>query len=268
MSDLLRHVPEVLRARGWRLYTKKGRLVDLWQYGGRALLGHNPPGLLRAIKNNGERGLFSPLPHFAENRLLKALSDLLPGYFFRLYDNDVFLNQALKTAGFKGQPLLWRPFLLEAAGRCSTLRCKYAASSLQVNQETQPVLFPVLPCPIAPAVLAYNPAETGDLSEKLPPSLLFSPVTLLAAARCIYDLLAVPERGNPRLPKTDQALKKSAVWKRQGIYLFYTSNNYADIFRHFLEGGVLLPPSPEDPAILPGELSPGEDTKLAELVLG
>ena len=56
-DSLLRTVPHVLRDRGWRLYTQQGRLIDLWQYGGRAILGHNPPGMLRAIKNNAERGL-------------------------------------------------------------------------------------------------------------------------------------------------------------------------------------------------------------------
>jgi hypothetical protein len=245
-----------------------GRLVDLWQYGGRAILGHNPPGLLRAIKNNGERGLFTPLPHFAEDRLHRALSALFPGRSFQLYDGEAFLRRALDAAGFENPAqdlLLWRPFM---------------DKETQAALESAPVLLPVLPCPFpgALAVIAYDPAKAGNLPEKLPPSQLLSPVTLLAAARCIYDLLAAPERGNPRLPKTDRALQKSAVWKRRGIYLYYIpakhdkepvdegDKNYAALFRHFLEGGFLLPPSPEEPAILPGELSPGEDAKLAELV--
>ena len=247
MIDLVSLVPQVLRARGWRLYTKKGRLVDLWQYGGRAILGHNPPGLLRAFKNCGERGLFAPLPHFAEGRFYKALSVLFPDRSFRLYDSEASLRCAI--TGLEEQPLQWRPFP-------------------DKEKSGAPVLLPVLPCPFpsAPAVLAYTEAE--NLWEKLPPPQIFSPTVLSAAARCIYDLLAIPERGNLRLPKTDRALKKSALWKRQGIYLFYTDNNYAGLFRHFLDGGFLLPPSPEEPAILPGELSPGEDAKLAKLVSG
>ena len=271
MIDPLGLVPQVLRARGWRLYTKKGRncmpgrLIDLWQYGGRAILGHNPPGLLRAIKNNGERGLFTPLPHFAEDRLHKALSALLPGRSFRLYDEGTACQASLRRAldGLE-EPPQWRPFL---------------DKETQAALQSAPVLLPVLPCPFpgAPAVIAYDPAMTG-LPEKFPPSQLLSPLSLLAAARCVYDLLAAPERGNPRLPKTDRALQKSAVWKRRGIYLYYIpakhdkepvdegDKNYAALFRHFLEGGFLLPPSPEEPAILPGELSPGEDAKLAELI--
>jgi len=105
------------------------------------------------------------------------------------------------------------------------------------------------------------------IAEKLPPSHLFAPVVLSAAARSIYDLLANPGRGNPYYPKTDKALKQTANWKRLGIYLHYTGKDYAALFRHFLKNGFLLPPSPEQPAILPGELSPGEEAKLAGLLL-
>ena len=259
MNDLLRIAPRILRARGWRLYTGQGRLIDLWQYGGRAILGHKNPGLLRSIKNAGERGLFTPLPHFAEDRLYKALSVLLPGRSFRLYSSEASLYQAISAAGL--EPIPWRPFLDEKAPAA-------------LPQSQLPVVVPVLPCPFpgAPAALAVDITYT-DILEKLPPSQLLSPVVLLAAARNIHDLLAAAARGNPRFPKIEKAVKKSTVWKRQGIYLFYNNvnknnpgaekTNYAAVFRHFLESGFLLPPSPEEPAILPGELSPGEEAKLA-----
>jgi glutamate-1-semialdehyde aminotransferase len=69
-ADLSRLIPPINRARDYRLYTQDGRrLVDLWQYGGRAVLGHNPPGVLRELKNSAERGLFVPLPHPRDKRL-------------------------------------------------------------------------------------------------------------------------------------------------------------------------------------------------------
>ena len=262
--DLLGMVPEVLRARGWRLYTGKGRLIDLWQYGGRAILGHNPPGLLRAIKNNAERGLYAPHPHFTEKRFCKALSALLPGFSFLIYVSDAFLYNAVSAAGIEF--VLWRPFL---------------DAKTQADFQPAPVLVPVLPCPFpgAPAVLAYNPQKAGDVPEKLPPSQILSPVTFSAAERCIYDLIAASGRGNPRFSKLEKAIKKSVHWKRKGIYLFFSpcthkkndnssgeaDKTYADLFRHFLDAGFLLPPSTEEPAILPCELSPGEEAKLAGL---
>ena len=246
-------IPQVLRARGWRLYTDNGRrLIDLWQYGGRAILGHNPPGMLRAIKNSAERSLYAPHPHFSGDRFFKALAVLLPGHTFRIYESEAFLNQAVSQV--QAAPALWRPFL-----------DKEAQNALQL----EPVLLPVLPFPFpgAPAVLAID-AEKATVLEKLPPSHLLSPVALTAAARCIYDLIASPKRGSPHFPKVDKAVKKSSIWKRQGIYLYYsgTAENYGDLFQRFLEGGFLVPPMPGEPAILPGELSPGEETKLAALL--
>ena len=249
----IRSVPQVLRARGWRLYTQKGRLIVLWQYGGRAILGHNPPGLLRAIKNSAERGIYAPHPHFAGDRFCKALAVLLPGRVFRVYESEAFLNQTVSQVQL--EPVLWRPYL-----------DKETQNSLQA----EPALLPILPFPFpgTPAVLAID-AEKATVLEKLPPSQLLSPVALAAAARCIYDLIANPKRGNPHFQKIEKVVKKSAVWKRQGIYLYYTgtSKNYDELFQHFLESGFLLPPMPEEPVILPGELSPGEEAKLARLLL-
>jgi hypothetical protein len=271
-DELLRLVPPVLRARGWRLYTAKSsvakdnktafRLVDLWQYGGRAILGHTPSGVLRAVKNNAERGLFAALPHVAEQRFYKALSAMLPGFSFRFYPPEDLPQLLQKIPAIKtSKTAVWRPFL--------------------DDQPKAPVLLPVLPCPFpgVPAVIAFNPDDAA--LPEFPPSRLMSPVSLAAATRSIYDLLANPGRGKIRFPKIENSLKKSAAWKQQGIYLSFVgdsasdnpgggtvSQKYAAVFTAFLEKGFLLPPSAEDPAILPGELSPGEEAKLAAVLEG
>jgi hypothetical protein len=280
---LLRLLPRITRARNWRLYTAEGkRLVDLWQYGGRAILGHNPPGLLRTIKNSGERGLFAPLPHAAEGRFRKVLSFLLPRRCFRLYENEGSLRGALRAAGTGCVPVVWRPWLEPAAEERDAPVSPDLTPPVEPAPPLEPVLLvPVLPLsfPGAPAVLALDPALDG----LFPPSPVLSPIALTAAARSVYTLLSSPERGNPRFPKVDRALKHSPVWKRRGIYLFYkpmaaagkgpgnagedpAAADYNGLFRRFLDGGFLLPPEQEEPAILPGELSPGEEAKLAALV--
>jgi hypothetical protein len=259
--ELLRLLPEIRRARGWRLYAGDcSRIVDLWQYGGRALLGHTPPGLLKAFKNSAERGLFAPFPHFAGERLRKALAALRPGRRFRVYAGGEGLGAAAAVAEkAAGKPAVWRPFLDVPAG---------------------PLFIPVLPFPFpgAPAVLALDP-ETDAALERLLPAETVSPAALAAAARCVWDLIAAsPGRASPRFPKLDAALNRgsveSRIWRRQGLYLTCSPNNdldsactggYPALFRRFLDGGFLLPPSPFQPAILPGELSPGEEAKLADL---
>src|SRR5215469_12171327 len=86
---LLHSAPTVLCSRGFRSYThskqksknkhehSSRRLIDLWQNGGSAVLGHTPPSLLKEIKNTASRGLYAPFPHFMEDRFRKALSLLI-----------------------------------------------------------------------------------------------------------------------------------------------------------------------------------------------
>jgi hypothetical protein len=285
-------LPVVLRARDFRLYTREaGRLVDLWQAGGRAVLGHNPPGVLRDLKNYASRGLFSPLPHPLEKRLAGALSRLLPGRAFRFYPDEASLRAALEAAGFPwpgpfpdpaldppgpgeaGDPAgrrgaeLWRPFLEEGAGN--------------PPDSGPPLLVPVLPWPPAPWVLAVDPALEG----RFPPSGPLSPALLAAAVRALYDLIALgPRGGRPPFPRISRVLgppEKGAAaspspWRLRGIYLRCPSlqapaacgdpRDWEALFRRFLEGGFLIPPGPAEPLILPQALSPGEEAKLAALL--
>ena len=286
-------LPVVLRARDFRLYTQGGgRLVDLWQAGGQAVLGHSPARVFRDFKNYGSRGLFAPLPHPQEQRLARALSRLLPGRVFRFYMDRLSLRSALEAAGFPWQPFpdpalpggppppgipaLWRPFLETEGnppGPCS-------------------VLVPVLPWPLAPWVLAPEAA----LGDRFPPSDPLPPALLAAAARSVYDLIAAGKRGGrPVYPKINRALYGASAggpsWYRRGIYLGCAALQaqagspqvrgedfspelppsvppapWEELYRRFLDGGFLIPPGPGEPLILPGVLSPAEEAKLAALL--
>jgi hypothetical protein len=260
---LLRLAPAVLRAKDFRLYTQGGRrLVDLWQNGGAAVLGHTPPALLRELKNTASRGLYAPFPHFLEARFIKALSRLFTGRTFRLYASPPSALESLvkdKTAA------LWRPFLNPGAPLNTP--------------DKPPVLIPVLPgiqgwcsgLPQGLCVLALDPAfETETAGAPLPPGDFLSPVLLATAARGIYDLIAAaPERGKCSWPRIAKALKDSS-WQRRGIYLSLrepaTLESWAALFLRFLDTGFLLPPIPDHPLMLPGVLSPGEEAKLASLL--
>ncbi|MDR0561849.1 MAG: hypothetical protein LBG73_04090 [Spirochaetaceae bacterium] len=246
-QKLLRQVPPVLRARDFRLYTQGGgRLVDLWQAGGAAVLGHTPPGVLREAKNAAERGLCSAFPHPMEGRFIKALARLFPNALFRVYAGEGVVH------GLSAQ--IWRPFLQDA----DPFALPKGASLVK----------PVLPWALAPAVLVL--AEPPESFGGIPPSDCVAPATLAGATRSVYDLIAAEStRGKADFPKIREALEDSP-WRRSGIYLFYSEpfddETYAGLFQRFLEGGFLLPPDRLLPAILPGILSPGEETKLARLL--
>jgi hypothetical protein len=281
--SLLDLAAPVLRARDFRLYTRGGgRLVDLWQYGGAAILGHTPAGVLRALKNTAERGLFVPFPHPLENRFLKALSRLFPDRVFRFYADTLSLRRALACSGFPGageepffDPALSRepsPSGGPSPGRTLSLWRPFLTGPKEAAPEDSsglaPLLVPVLPWPAAPRVLALEPAL--EKSYSFPPSDPVSPVFLAAALRAVYDLIAAgPERGEMRFRIIKKALVQSK-WRRRGIYLSLAEapdgDAYAGLFRRFLEQGFLLPPARDQPLILPGCLSPGEEVKLARLL--
>jgi hypothetical protein len=190
----------------------------------------------------------------------------------------------------KSPPVLWRPFLEDplptkpAAGPRPRGGYEIAADERitgnrqdRAGQETagngrQPpeILVPLLPLPWAgvPRPLVID----KSLEAAFPPAGqdLLSPLVLAAAARSVYDL-ALQEQRSRKFPRVWKALTRSS-WHRRGVYLTQEpapgEEAYAALFRRFLEKGFLLPPDPYSPLILPGELSPGEETALASLISG
>jgi len=252
-NELLKLLPPVLRARDFHLYLEGGkRLTDLWLYGGRLLLGHKALGFIKEIKNNAERGLFSPLPHFQEKRLIKALGSIFPEKAFRLYSDDASLKRALNA--FREEVPLWRPMMDETSAKAIL---------------AEKIFYPVLPCPLGPEILVIN----RELDSVFPEGDMIAPVILASCARSVFLLINSMKEERPAYKKINKALKNS-IWYRKGIYLFCDSRKmqekgktYRDIFCMFLEGGFLIPPQPEIPAILPVLMSKGEEDKLAELII-
>jgi hypothetical protein len=270
-SGLLEKLPPISRARGYRLYASgERRFVDLWQYGGKALLGHTPPGLLKVLKNDASRGLFAPLPHPGRARLEKALGKLFPGCSFKIYRDRTALRNALKTpdpalpdAALPGAALsdaalpgvaLWRPFWDEGAPLAF--------------RDTPPVFVPILPLPWmnAPEIVVRKDKEAADKEGFSGASDFVSPVFLSGLARAVYELIAASQSRPPlNLKKYGRDFP---LWKRRGIYLLFAGEPalYESLFARFLDRGFLLPPDPALPAILAPGLSPGEDAALVSLL--
>ena len=256
-NELLRLLPRVLRARDFHLYSENGkRLTDLWLQGGRAILGHKGPRFVAELKNAAERGLFSPFPHTTERRIIKALAEIFPGRAFRLFLNESSLRRSLAEAGIAAPEEsvpVWRPFLTETAPGA--------------------IFTPILPWPLGSEALVLE----KDMEASFPFGDIIPPVILAPAARALYDLvkaMKAPGHGRQQYRKIEKALgaqkTQAGLWRRQGIYLIVEQGidkeNYKEMFLSFLEGGFLLPPTPEQPAILPAFMSDGEESKLARLI--
>ncbi|MDR2865454.1 MAG: hypothetical protein LBV68_07600 [Spirochaetaceae bacterium] len=280
-DDLLRSIPRIKRARAWRLYTQDNRrLVDLWQCGGKALLGHKAPHVISELKNSAEKGLCAQFGSVYELRLIKVLLCLFPGKIFRMYQDRYSLNKTLcelsKTRGNEGLSLencaFWRPFLDEKEPfSLKTAQFETEKAALDKNNP----FIVLLPFPLVPEILVLDPS----LAQVIGSSDIISPLILAGTLRAAHDLRANSERGicrfqkilralGERGDKTSSAGPSSSLWQRQGIYLYRKSKtcDYPALFRQFLEAGFLLPPSADQALILPGELSAGEEAKLASLL--
>jgi len=278
-EELLRLLPMVLRARDFHLYTEGGkRLVDLWLHGGRAVLGHKPPRVLLELKNAAERGLFTPLPHPLEKRLVKALSTFFPDRSFRFYNDLLSMYRAIEKA-FPSESALFHAeaipdpaFPASNDGKAIVSLWRPFVQPLPADEKT-PILIPVLPWPLGPAVLTLD----KSLEASFPQGELIPPVLLAQAARALYDLAAkIRSPDRQRFYRIEKAIagagqskdSKNSVWQHRGIYLTTRMDRekYAELFRRFLEAGFLLPPRASEPAILPATMSKGEETCLTELL--
>jgi hypothetical protein len=170
------------------------------------------------------------------------------------------------VGGAEGKKVsLWRPFVEPSA----VDRSSDGISSDNIsdgNQKEAPILVPALPWPLGPEALVLE----KSMDASFPAGEIVPPVLLAPATRALYDLLAAIKDGDRVrrvYPKIEKAIK-GGLWQRQGIYLTIDADreNYAALFRRFLEGGFLIPPSPVEPLILPASMSDGEEAKLAGLL--
>ncbi len=272
-------VPPIRRARSYRLYTADGRrLVDLWQDGGKALLGHTVPQLLTILKDTASRGLFAPLPYpGALQKLERTVERLFPWGTLRVYDHtggptewpftglgekggstfpmpermiDLAYEEPPPPSAKQTLGILWRPYLHEGpSASIPLLSPDLAAWAKRGPLVVQPVA--PLPWPFRTSLLVIS----HELAHRFPPSDRVSPLVLRALTRVFNDLLAAPQR--PPLN-----LAEAPLWKRRGIYLTLKAPMdgplYQRLFQDFLDLGFLLPPEQGLPVIVPGELSPGE----------
>lgn len=266
----LRRLPLVRRARGYRLYTVDGRrILDLWQAGGRAILGHRGGGVVPAVKRVLERGVLAAMPSVQERRLEQALLRLLgDGELVRVavYESHQRAVEAVAAAlglpapqcrpddpvllTLEGGPAF--PAALPAAlhghgGRPSVRYWRpYLPADRPAAEPRVAVRFPVLPDGgLFEAQTVVYPDELGIelFSDILPEPVL----TALTAAA--WGLVSSGRRPVVRL----------AGFSRVGPYFVPdASEDYDRVFDCFLRSGVLISPDPAVPSIVPGELSDGE----------
>jgi len=290
-ASLLRLLPPIRRARDYRLYAEDGsRFLDLWQDGGRGVLGAKGTGLGTLLKAEVDKGRAKPLPSLAEAQLEKEIRSRWPRYeAVRFYANAERAEAALARAfGRKGaidamgdgaSVAIFDPARRGAAeakdgkGEASVLLIRPFAEHLANDAEAAKYRAAdfraaalLLPCPasFAPAPLLFSKAEDaaefkGDL---------IAPIALACAYRSLREFAAYSKR-------VDEAFWRRAdrrtnrLFERVGPFLYprCAPEAYGRLFAEALKGGVLLSPDCGLPSILPGEFDDGELKKLSGILL-
>ena len=246
----------VRRARGCFLYTAKGtRVTDLYQEGGRAILGWEGASAFTLMKNiisRGQTGSFI-CEDKAASRLQKAVSELLASDRTVLCFNSQ--NAALEAglSLFPNDTSFYRPWNAQN-------------DKLNISETAGLILTP--PLPWAEQIYIYA-ASTKKLEEN-PDKLLLVRGTLklpfaleVAYTRSIYNLIkALQERQEKDWFIYDSILTK--YWERQGPYLFpkLPKEEYHKFALHCLDCGILISPEYNTPSIVPYGADKGVFTKL------
>ncbi|MBF9014177.1 MULTISPECIES: aminotransferase class III-fold pyridoxal phosphate-dependent enzyme [unclassified Oceanispirochaeta] len=249
----LRLLPVIRRARGYHLYDASGRrILDLFQDGGRAWLGHRPDGVSLQFKNTLSRGVYAPFPSPEEVKMIKAVK-ILCKTLGADSDNTAYYRCGSAEAEKLGKPVdvlenegasfvLWRPGL-----------------PWPLKASTVELLIP-LPGLDAGRIIVSSEKE-------LPPGDLPSPLIAAALNRCIWSLnnhLEGQSAGSPAL------FSMTEGWKQTGSYCFWqgSAEDYDIMFQSALKEGLLLAPSREIPCIIPQELSSGDLGLLKKIFSG
>lgn len=250
-SDITSQYGIIKRARGCFLYTAKGvRLTDLYQEGGRAILGWGSSAgtsaftVLKNVLSRGANGSFDTdftprADGSKKSQLARAVSALLAS------ERTAYLFATKKDA-------------LDAALRVSPEHTSCYKPWVQ-TVDWQTVEAAVIEPPLPMALPLWLLAVKSDLplSEDLNKELLektqrFPAALCAAVTRSLYDLIAALKiREEKHFFVYDPVLTK--YWERRGPYLYpkVPQDKYAGFVRHCLAQTLVISPVYNQPSIVP-----------------
>jgi len=263
IRERLSLLPPIRRARLWRLYAeaeisgRPRRYLDLWMDGGRALLGAKGTGIGTAAKAAIDTGLLRPVPSIWERRLKQELRRTYPDYA----EARVFLSDERALAAV-GKTTFYDPARRGSEPSETALEIIRPFGEHLGSGPDAPLALPLLPCPsaLSPSIILFRDRKQATQVE----GDILPPLRLSAAHRALCELAHMRQWYREELwAKVDRRLKER--FERRGPYLFLreTKTDYDTVFKAALQAGVLLPPDPELPSIIPGDFDDGELAALA-----
>ncbi|MGE4455222.1 MAG: glutamate-1-semialdehyde aminotransferase [Sphaerochaeta sp.] len=253
-------MPTVVRARDFYLYDRYGvRYTDFFQNYGRAILGHRPERMQRAIKSTVSRGLVAEYPSVFTGRLEKLLVNLFPNFpVVRYYTDSGKVMQAVKAVT---SDAIFDPAVsAEHASRTVS----YWRPFLGFGGAESVMLFPILPFPgsFVPQVVCLTEEACTD---QVPPSDVVSPLLLDLLVKTTASLIQVMESEETVAMRMNNPLK--GVFRTRGPYGLtgLSETRYAAFAREAQEKQMVFPPTADIPFIIPGSYAKGDVVGLVEL---
>ena len=243
----------VKRARRCFLYTTKGeRLTDMYQEGGRAILGWGGS-VFTVFKNVLERGVtgsyftdFSSPCGKPRSRLARAVSSFFGD------EREVFVFPSKRAA---------LNAALSVSADSTSIYRPWNPQEIDWRGVSCIVFVPPFPWTDSIYVLAVKKgvSETPYFEDEV---FLVSPLCA-AVTRSVYDLSrALQEREEKHWFIYDKIITK--YWERKGPYLFpkIPESEYADFVLHCLDCNLVISPDYNQPSIVPFGADKGNFSKL------
>ena len=227
----------VTRARGCFLYTKKGvRLTDMYQAGGRAILGWGGGDAFTRLKNVMNRGLTGSFKTEYDYQLKKAVSELL-GCSVRVYFSSNVPDSCV----------LWEPWI---------------SFDSSIKNNDSEVFYIKPPLPWTDSIFLVCVKEGADFQEI--PNQIKLPASLMAGiTRSIYDLISeIQTRQEKDCFKYDKYLTSFFIRKGPYLYPKMKSDIYDDFVLLCLDCGIIVNPDYNSHSIVPFGSDPGVFSKL------
>ncbi|MGE4585614.1 MAG: glutamate-1-semialdehyde aminotransferase [Sphaerochaeta sp.] len=253
-------MPTVVRARSFYVYDRYGvRYLDFFQNYGRAVLGHRPDQIQKAMKNTISRGLVSEYPSIFAGRLETLLATLFPDYpVIRVYADH---QKALQVAKQVSDDALFDP---ASSAEQASRTVSYWRPFLGSGGADSVMLFPILPFPgsFVPQVVCLK--EEACTAE-LPPSDCVSPLLLDLLIKTTASLVRTLKMEEVVTMRMNNPLQ--GVFETRGPYGLtgLSDQRYGEFALEALACKVIMPPSAQVPFIVPGEYTSGTIRPLLEL---